>query len=105
VRLTHRKDENQDEIVKALRAVGCSVTSLANVGEGCPDLLIGLHGWTGLGECKVDDPKDKRRVKLREKQQRFRLHWRGGPILTLTGPAQAVELIMVARDVSRETRG
>ncbi len=35
-----RVDDNQREIVKALRAVGACVQSLAEIGQGCPDLLV-----------------------------------------------------------------
>ena len=47
-----RTDSNQGEIVKALRAVGCSVQDLSAVGEGCPDLLVGINGKDYLLECK-----------------------------------------------------
>ena len=30
-------------IVKALRHAGCSVLSLAPIGRGCPDLLVGVR--------------------------------------------------------------
>ena len=37
-----RIDSNQSEIVEALRGVGCSVISLAQHGNGLPDLLVGI---------------------------------------------------------------
>lgn len=55
-------DRNQNEIVDALRAVGCGVQSLAKVGGGCPDLLVWAPKRTGrdisedryfLIECKA----------------------------------------------------
>jgi hypothetical protein len=45
-------DANQNEIVDALRAVGASVQSLAKVGGGCPDLLVGWGGKNYLIEVK-----------------------------------------------------
>lgn len=48
-----RIDANQPEIVEALRKVGASVTSLADVKCGCPDLLVGFHGETYLLEVKA----------------------------------------------------
>lgn len=45
-------DRNQPEIVKALRQVGASVQSLASVGSGCPDLLVGFRGCNYLVEVK-----------------------------------------------------
>ena len=48
--MTHRAraiDANQPEIVAALRRVGCFVTSLAGVGNGCPDIVAikGRRVW------------------------------------------------------------
>ena len=34
-----RTDFNQQEIINALRAIGCSVQDLSQVGRGCPDLF------------------------------------------------------------------
>jgi Holliday junction resolvase len=45
-------DANQPEVVKALRAAGCTVQHLHAVGEGCPDLLCAVHGETFLIEVK-----------------------------------------------------
>ena len=44
-----KKDDNQDRIVSALRSSGCTVTTLASVGGGCPDLLVGRGGECGKG--------------------------------------------------------
>jgi hypothetical protein len=35
-------DANQASIVEGLRACGYTVQTLAGVGEGCPDLLVGV---------------------------------------------------------------
>ncbi len=45
-----KRDENESDIVKALKARGCSVTRLD--GDGVPDLLVGLDGRTWLVEVK-----------------------------------------------------
>lgn len=45
-------DTNHAEIVRALRDVGASVQSLASVGKGCPDLLVGFRMRWYLLECK-----------------------------------------------------
>ena len=47
-----RIDSNQVEIVAALRAIGCTVQSLAGVGFGCPDVLAGRNGRNYLIEVK-----------------------------------------------------
>jgi Holliday junction resolvase len=52
VRYRPKLDANQQEIVKGLRAAGCRVLSLASVGGGCPDLLVGRNGRLTLLEVK-----------------------------------------------------
>ena len=47
-----RLDANQPEIVDALRKVGASVQSLASVGSGVPDLLVGYRGAWFVMEVK-----------------------------------------------------
>jgi Holliday junction resolvase len=71
VRRASRVDENHGEIVKALRKVGCSVLSLAAIGRGAPDLLLGYKGRNVLLEVKR--PKGK----LNDQQQAFKAAWRG----------------------------
>ncbi len=46
-------DVAQPSIVKALRAVGASVQSVASVGKGCPDLLVGYCRKNYLFEVKT----------------------------------------------------
>ena len=42
-------DANHAAIVDALRKIGCFVQSLAQVGKGCPDLLVGHAGrWHAI---------------------------------------------------------
>jgi len=45
-------DTNHSEIVKDLRKAGCSVQSLASIGDGTPDLLVGFQGGNYLFEVK-----------------------------------------------------
>jgi hypothetical protein len=47
-----RLDANQAAIVAGLRAVGATVQSLASIGQGCPDLLVGFRGRNVLFEVK-----------------------------------------------------
>jgi len=47
-------DGNHAEIVDALRAMGCSVQSLAKVGNGCPDVVVGWRGRNVLLEIKQE---------------------------------------------------
>jgi len=53
VRRAANIDVNHREIVEALRGVpGLTVLSLARVGSGCPDLLVGVRGRNYLLEVK-----------------------------------------------------
>ena len=71
-----RTDALQTSIVKALRAVGCSVESLANCGGGIPDLLVGYHMRTCLIEVKAP------RGELTPMQLEWAGRWRGeGPAI------------------------
>lgn len=52
MRRAARVDANHAEIVSALREAGCFVVSLAAIGKGCPDLLVGTVGKWYLLEVK-----------------------------------------------------
>ena len=52
-----RVDQNQKDVVKALRDSGAYVFHLHEVGQGCPDLLVGINNQTYLVEVKM--PKGK----------------------------------------------
>lgn len=74
-------DANQAEIVNALVAAGCSVQSLAGVGAGCPDLVVGIAGVNVLIEIKNperDTPSQRRadRDSL-DAQRKWSNWWRG----------------------------
>lgn len=66
-----RVDDVQPEIVRALRKAGASVVSLADMGKGVPDLLVGYRGATYLMEVKTGNGK------LRASQEKFIAEWRG----------------------------
>jgi hypothetical protein len=64
-------DNNQAEIVEALRAAGASVTDLSRFGHGVPDLLIGFRGVNYLFEVKAVG------AKFTLPEQRWFDEWRG----------------------------
>lgn len=45
-------DANQPEIVDVARRMGCSVQPLHTMGQGVPDLLVGISGINDLWEIK-----------------------------------------------------
>ena len=81
-----KRDANQAEIVKALESVGASVLDLADVGRGCPDLLVGYAGREWLMETKT------RRGKLTPCQIKFIQSWHG-VVYVVPGPEEALAVI------------
>lgn len=69
-------DDNQQEIVKALRKAGASVYITSNVGCGFVDVVIGFRGTNYLFEIK-DGSKPTSRQKLTEDEQKFFDNWNG----------------------------
>ena len=83
-----RTDANQEEIVMALRAVGCSVTLLHRVGAGCPDILVGnpRTGANLLIEVKMPGEK------LNARERKWHAEWRG-QVAIVESVEQAIELV------------
>jgi hypothetical protein len=81
MRLAARVDSNQKAIVEALRACGASVLSLAQIGKGCPDLLVALpNGRTCLVEVK-DGDKPPSQQQLTPHQVKFHAAWKGAIVI------------------------
>jgi len=76
MKLRARVDGNHTEIVKALRDAGASVRSLAQVGHGTPDLLVGWRGRNFLFEVKDPARKPSER-QLTTDEKAFHYTWRG----------------------------
>lgn len=85
-----RTDANQGEIVKALRAAGASVQSLATIGKGCPDLVAAKGPDTWLIEVKG------LKGKLTDDQVKFISEWRGVVHIVRTAE-DALQLVGVSR--------
>lgn len=69
-------DDNHNQTVRALRKLGLSVLSLAPMGRGCPDILVGSHGENYLFEIK-DESKTASKRKLTADEEKFAASWRG----------------------------
>lgn len=69
-------DANQGEIVKALRAVGCTVAITSAVGKGFPDLVVARHRRNWLMEVK-DGRLPPSARELTPDQLIFHTHWAG----------------------------
>ena len=91
--MTYRKiDDNQGEIVQALRQVGASVQSLASVGRGCPDLLVGFRLENFILEVK-DGTKPPSAQKLTPDEQEWHAQWRGGVVHIVRNVDEALRAI------------
>lgn len=73
----HRKrDGNHSSIVSDLEVLGYSVATTADLGDGFPDIVVGIHGNNFLFEIKnPEQPPSKR--KLTPDEEVFRNKWRG----------------------------
>lgn len=91
-RYARRVDHSQPDIVKALRAAGCTVVSLAPLGKGAPDLAVGTGGFTYLMECKSPQYKKAHPERIAE-QHAWAKRWQGGPVLFVSTPAEALSAL------------
>jgi Holliday junction resolvase len=91
MRKNGKVDANHATIVGALRSAGCSVVSLADVGNGCPDILVGVAGYNILMEIK-DGSKPASARGLTKDQERFHMLWRG-EIFIVTNEYNALAVI------------
>lgn len=95
MRRAAKVDENQAEIVAALRVVGCSVLPLHAVGQGCPDLLVApRNGEMVLLEVK-DGAKPPSARKLTPDQVEFHASWRGR-IVVVCSVREAMEAVGIS---------
>lgn len=79
-------DENQPEIVNALRKIGASVAITSQLGAGFPDLVVGLRGETFLLEVKTPQGK------MTKDEMCFMTEWRGHYMIVRT-IEQAIDAI------------
>ena len=84
MRRAAKVDDNQREIVAALRACGATVRDLSRVGEGCPDLLVGFRGRNLLIEVKRPKAKGQRAGTTTPAQDTFLGEWRGHAVVVWT---------------------
>ena len=65
-------DGNQNSIVKSIRSIGATVESLADLGDGRPDILVGFRGKNYLFEIKKDEKES-----LTDDQEKWHDKWNG----------------------------
>lgn len=91
-----RTDANQATIVETHRRAGASVQSLANLGRGVPDLLIGFQGRNYLAEVKDGSRRPSER-RLTGDEARWLTRWTG-QVTVIETALDALALIGVERD-------
>lgn len=88
-----RTDGNHSRVVKELRQMGVSVQSIADIGDGCPDILCGFRGVNVILEIKDwKQPPSKRRLTPKEKL--WHEGWRG-QVQTIETSAEAFSIIEI----------
>jgi hypothetical protein len=87
-----RVDDNQGDIVAALRKMGCSVQPLHMVGAGCPDILVGYDGLNLALEIK-DGEKVPSAQTLTDAQEIWHNSWMGQAEV-VNSPEQAVKYVI-----------
>ncbi len=91
--MAKRTDSTQAEIIKTLRAAGCSVHDTSREGRGFPDLVVGRKGATFLLEVKRYLPSRRRKVtRLTEVQLVWHLNWQGHVAVVAT-PEEALAAV------------
>lgn len=90
-RYAAKADENQAEIVFALRSVGAKVAATHAVGKGFPDLVISFRGRNILMEVK-NPKKPLRDRQLTPDQKIFHDEW-DGELYVVETAEQAVEYL------------
>jgi hypothetical protein len=88
MRRAARRDDNEQGIVKALRAAGAEVYF---IDQPC-DLIVGYQGKTVLLECKDGDKPPSAR-KLTPNEQKFFDTWNGGPAYVVDSIDAALAVI------------
>lgn len=69
--LAQRRDDNEPDIIKALRAIGCLVVAITQ-GKGVPDLLV----WSPfLGRLVLLEVKDGRKVESAQNLTTSQVEW------------------------------
>jgi hypothetical protein len=93
MRRAAKVDNSHGPIRDELRKHGCTVVSLAQLGSGVPDLLVGVPSINGaeprteLIECKTLNHR------LRSNQRDFVREWKGRPVHVVCTPEEALEVL------------
>lgn len=91
-----RTDTNQKEIVECFRKLGVKVLILSSVGNGCPDILVGITLSDGSQRLRLIEIKDGKKPpsgrKLTLHEERFHHEW-DGFVSIVSSVDEAVDLV------------
>jgi hypothetical protein len=91
MRRAARIDGNQNQVVKELRSIGCTVLITSQL-KGCFDILVGYRGLNFCFEIK-DPSKPPSQRKLTPDEQKFHDTWEGSVYIIHTID-EAIEIII-----------
>ena len=91
MRRANRIDDNQNDIVAALRKAGATVRVISQ-GDGIPDLLVGFRGETILLEVKDGNKPPSART-LTPAEQKFFNEWEGGLCMVVKSVEDVLEML------------
>ena len=91
MRRNARVDDNQKEIVEALRKFGATVLITSQL-KNCFDILVGYNDVNYIMEIK-DGNKPKSKRKLTEGEEVFMNTWRGGKYHIVNSIEEALNVI------------
>lgn len=91
-----RRDANHSTLCDAFRTMGCSVFETDRVGEGFPDVVVGVAGKNALVELK--NPKTYYgKQGLNTAQSKFAEAWRGGQMFVVATEDDVIALVSKLR--------
>lgn len=98
-RRASRVDGNHAEICTALRAVGALVFDTSRVGDGFPDIVVGVRGRFLLIEVKnAAQPKNKQRLRPGQKTVHALCQAKGLPCVVVHDVREALIAVGVRFD-------
>ena len=90
MRRAARRDDNEQDIIKAMRAEGAYVKQIND--EGLFDLLVSYRGETLLIEVK-DGAKPPSARRLTDAELKFHEEWPGSDLFIITSVEEAIALL------------
>src|SRR5262245_13983979 len=94
-------DANHKTIVDGLRSLGASVQSIASIGRGCPDLLVGFRSRNLIFEVK-DGAKFPSQRRLTIAEEEWQRNWRG-QVHTIHNLGDAIAILTNSQHLTGET--